>query len=187
MKLKLLIISAFCISTLSGLSQSKKLQFQTIIAAGIVEGEESNAMQVQTVNGVLYKTWFSGIGVGLDYYNQRSIPLFLDLRKNVFDKQRSPFIYVDGGYHFPWLTKNEKAEYGGDIKTNGGLYYDAGVGYQMRNIKGVGLAFSAGYSYKRFSNEVPQYVYCIWGDCPQTNQTFDYRLKRISIKAALGF
>jgi hypothetical protein len=186
MKLKLLIASLCCIFHWIAASQTKP-QFQTIVAVGIMEGEEDNGLQVQAINAINYKTWFSGIGVGFDYYNQRSIPLFLDIRKNVFNKSRSPFVYVDGGYHFPWLTKDKKAEYFGDIKAKGGLYYDTGIGYQMRNAKGVALIFSAGYSYKHLSYNVPQYYYCIWGNCPQTRQTFDYQLRRISIKAALGF
>ena len=186
MKLKLLIVFLSCMLHLIAMSQTKS-QFQTIVAAGIIEGGEKNAMLLQAINGIRYKTWFSGVGTGFDYYNQRSIPLFLDIRKTVFDKSRSPFVYVDGGYHFPWLTGEKKSEYAGDIKAKGGLYYDAGIGYQMRNAKGVALAFSAGYSYKHFSCNVPQYYYCIWGNCPQTRQTFDYQLRRISIKAALGF
>lgn len=187
MKLKLLTALIFCNCWLGSMAQNKKMQFRTIVAAGIMEGEDNNGMQLQTITGIQHKTWFSGIGAGFDYYNQRSIPLFLDVRKTMLDKSRSPFVYVDGGYHFPWLTEAKKAEYGDEVKAKGGLYYDAGIGYQMRNKKDVVLAFSAGYSYKHFSLNVPQYYYCLWGNCPAARQTFDYQLRRISIKASLGF
>lgn len=186
MKLKLLFVLIFFMYGSVVRAQKKKQQFQTIIAAGIMEGELNSSIQLQTINGISYKTWFSGIGVGFDY-DRRSIPLFLDIRKTVFNKSRSPFIYADGGYHFPWLTKFQKAGYNGDIKAKGGLYYDAGIGYQMRNVKGVALGFSAGYSYKSFSYNVPKYSYCIWGPCPSSRQTLEYQLRRISVKAALSF
>lgn len=187
MKLKLLLVSTACACCMAALSQGNKVSFQSIVAAGVMEGEKNGEPLLQTINGLRYKTWFGGVGTGLDYYDLRSIPLFLDVRKTIFDRARSPFVYADGGYHFPWLTNDKKAEYAGEIWAKGGLYYDAGIGYQMRNAKGLAMGFSAGYSYKKHSYDVPQYVFCIWGDCPQERQTFDNQLRRISIKAFLGF
>lgn len=185
MKCTLLSVFILLMSGTAVLGQETSPRFQTIIAAGIMEGEEGSSLQLQAINGVRYKTWYSGIGTGLDY-DSRSIPLFLDIRKAILLRSTSPFVYADGGYHFPWLTKDDKEVWGDQVKAKGGLYYDAGVGYQMRNARGLLLGFSAGYSYKWFRHEVPQP--CMIWPCPQQQwQTLDYQYRRISVKMALGF
>src|SRR5262245_27408802 len=77
--------------------------FNSLAQLGILEGEAGTAFQLQTINGIQFKTWSAGIGVGLDYYKYRSIPLFLDLRKYILNKPRTPFLYADGGIHFAWV------------------------------------------------------------------------------------
>ena len=58
--------------------------FQSLLQGGLLDGAAGPSWQLQTINGIYYKTWFAGIGVGLDYYTMRTIPLFLDLRKEYF-------------------------------------------------------------------------------------------------------
>ncbi|HVY74956.1 MAG TPA: hypothetical protein VG890_09015, partial [Puia sp.] len=77
-------------------SSSKAWQFHSINQVGLLEGESGSSWQLQTVNGMSYKSWFAGIGVGLDYYRLRGIPLFLDLRKTFGHSRNKPFVYADG-------------------------------------------------------------------------------------------
>jgi hypothetical protein len=132
-KIALVTLAMFlcCSAGLTQKTEGKKgLQFQSINQGGILIGSAEGALQLQTVNGVRSNTWFTGLGVGLDYYHVRSIPVFLDVRKDIWNKQKTPFVYADGGYNFPFLSKrnNQEALWMGDYDKGGGLYYEAGFG-----------------------------------------------------------
>jgi hypothetical protein len=89
---------------------------------------------------------------------------FLDLRKDIFNKPLTPFIYADGGYHFPWI-KDEDKNRRFIIDAKGGLYYDIGIGYELSLMKNKNLLFSAGYSYKSFSENIKESVVCLALGC----------------------
>src|SRR5687768_4020311 len=63
-------------------AQKQKPKFTSINQAGVTWGGSGQTLQLQSINGIFYKTFSAGVGVGLDYYWQRTIPLFIDLRKD---------------------------------------------------------------------------------------------------------
>ena len=75
-----LVLAVFC-NCSSLFAQKKEWKFGSQNYAGITEGESGTGLQLQTINGFRYKTWFTGVGTGIDYYFQRSIPLFLSVSK----------------------------------------------------------------------------------------------------------
>src|SRR5687768_15390308 len=106
----LTLLFIFCTGIATAQKNEKKgcsCSFQSLLNIGLLEGQESSEFQIQTINGIQYKGWFAGIGAGVDYYRFRSIPLFLDIRKNILNKNFTPFIYADAGIHFPWKKDNE--------------------------------------------------------------------------------
>lgn len=172
--------------TLNMQAQKKELKFQSVIQVGLLEGEQGSALQLQTIQGLKCKTWSAGVGVGLDYYHTRTIPLFLDVRKALGRKENTVFVYVGGGYNFPWLKEVDKIGFENDSK--GGLYYDAGIGYQLPVFKTQQLFFSAGFSQKNFSKTYNSMPYLsIWPPPPQAYQQYKYLVRRLSIKAGLRF
>lgn len=178
-----LALILFCVQ---GAAQSQKFSFNSSVQAGLLEGEVGSAFQLQTVNGFQHKTWFGGVGVGLDYYHTRTIPLFLSFRKSFNNEVKTPFVYVNGGYHFPWLRQQDKLW--GETTANGGLYYDAGVGYQVPVLKTSALFFTVGFSQKNFSTTNEQGYYIdIWPRPTPQRTTFDYSLRRLSIQTGLRF
>lgn len=171
-------------------SAQKKLQLSSTLQAGLLEGERGTAFQLKTVNGVGYKTWAAGIGVGIDYYYSRSLPLFLELRKSFGAAQKAPFVYIDGGANFPWMKAAEKE--GNFKKATPGLYYDAGIGYQIPVLKSSLLFFSAGYSQKAFAATYSGYAYPYptfidFAPVPVQDYRNNYTLRRISIQTGLRF
>ncbi|HVE61154.1 MAG TPA: hypothetical protein VNA26_05005 [Chitinophagaceae bacterium] len=190
-----LIIIAFCMvwSSATALAQKpvnkKQIRFHSINQVGILAGSSDASLQLQTINGIKKKTWFAGLGVGLDYYYVRSIPVFLDVRKNIFDKPVTPFVYADGGYQFPWSSKKDEAvAWWGDEKTKGGIYYELGIGYKTLVLKKMRLLFSAGYSYKNISQTVNGMPWLsIWPPPREAYEKHEYSLRRIAIKAGLSF
>lgn len=168
--------------------QGKKCScgFQSIIQGGLIEGNAGPSWNIQTVNGVHYKTWFAGVGVGLDYYLMRTIPLFIDVRKDIFKKSRTPFLYADAGIHFDWLKSSEKP-FWGSSDYNRGLYYDLGGGYKITLKSANALFISAGYSLKRLSEERTTFPQCIQAPCNPSKEYYNYDFKRLSLKVGWQF
>lgn len=162
------------------------LHFRSFNALGLVEGQKKTSWQLQSVNGIQMKKWFVGAGAGLDYYFIRSIPVFLDLRASLFQKSSTPFLYLDGGYHYLWAKDKEKEAF--EVKSSGGLYYDLGIGYQFAAFNNQRLVLSAGLTQKDFSRTINVMPWVsVWPAPPNAVQKFEYSLKRLSLKAGLSF
>jgi hypothetical protein len=165
--------------------QTAKWRFRSVNLVGLLQGEDRSAFQVQTINGVEKNNLFGGIGVGLDFYKFKSIPVFIDVRKYFGHSRQQLFVYADPGIHFVW-EKEKKLGFG-DSKWKPGFYADGGVGYSWRFSGGGGFVMSAGYSYKRVK-EVSESTICPFvGPCRTQVETYKYSLNRISIKMGLLF
>ena len=186
MKSILFLIFTVCLSAMVSGQQKKTTdtwQFHSILNAGLLEGQKGSAFQLQSVNGMQYKSWFAGIGVGLDYYRYRTIPLFLDIRKEFGSTVNKFFAYADGGINFWWLT---------DMQTNtadgfhNGFYTDLGMGYKIRLGKSNHLLLAMGYSLKKLS-ETYQSSYYDPPDFLLTENRINYNLNRITLKIGWEF
>lgn len=169
-------------------AQNKPFSFKSSVQVGLLEGEGGSAFQLHTINGFQHKTWFGGVGVGLDYYYTRTLPLFLSVRKDFHDGVKTPFLFVNGGYNVPWLREEDKDWY--ETTAKGGLYYDAGVGYQLHVFKTSALFFTLGFSQKNFSITQKDGWMGIWpmpNPMPSPSRVFDYNLRRLSIQTGLRF
>lgn len=185
MNVKIFLFVVALVTASVGFAQKAKITFHPSVQAGLLEGERGGALQLQTVQSIGYKTWSFGLGAGLDYYHTRSIPLFADVRKALSKKEQRPFVYVDGGYHFPWLTTADKEALITEAK--GGLYYDAGIGYEFPVMKKNRFFFSAGFGYKAYKG-IHRYTICpFMGPCFVQTEVLDYQLRRLSIKTGLCF
>ena len=181
----LLSILSISLFTAAQDQKEKKFLFQSINNLGFLEGSAGSAFQLQTINGFRYRSFSAGVGIGLDYYLSRSVPLFLDIRKDLFGgKRQTPFVYLSGGKHFPWIVnRNEWTE----ISQTSGWYYDAGIGYAIP-VNTHAIIFSAGYSYKNYDEKVTSPdIMCLIGPCPEYQEKYSYQLRRISLKAGFRF
>ena len=148
----------------TGLAQQKTLsnpwRFQSMVNVGLLEGQTGSAFQLQTINGARYKSWFAGVGLGLDYYRIRTIPLFIDIRKEFGNSRDKIFIYADGGISFNWATDIQKSGLPNEQFHNG-FYSDMGLGYKTSVGKSSALLISLGYSYKKAGESYisPYYYY----------------------------
>ncbi|MEJ0080289.1 MAG: hypothetical protein WDM78_04865 [Puia sp.] len=167
--------------------------FQSIANVGLLEGQTGSAFQLQTINGARYKSWFTGIGLGLDFYRFRTIPLFLDIRKEFGSGSNKFFIYADGGISFAWVTDMEKTDYWPDEQFHSGFYNDLGLGYKTSIGKKSALLISLGYSYKKVNETYASYntynpglIYSEPGPLNSKEQ-INYSLNRLSIKLGWTF
>ena len=84
---KLIFATAILVLQFGVNAQEKvKFKFTSINLVGLLYGQAGTAFQLQTVNGVSYKTFSGGIGIGMDDYYLKTIPLFFDIRKNFSKK-----------------------------------------------------------------------------------------------------
>jgi hypothetical protein len=176
----------FIILAFAATAQKKGLSYQGSVQGGLLEGEIGSAFQLSTINGVQYKTWSAGLGAGIDYYQTRSIPVFLSMRKAFGSGTKAPFVYANGGYHFPWLKQSDKTWY--TLEADGGLYYDAGIGYQLPVFKKSALFFTAGFSQKNMRRKEHDGVWiAIWPAPPPQIRTIEQNLRRLSIQTGIRF
>ena len=76
--LVLLLISISILS--SAQKKTCNLKFHSVNSLSFLNGENEVSAGLQSVNGLQRGNFFAGVGVGLDYYIHRSVPLFADLR-----------------------------------------------------------------------------------------------------------
>jgi hypothetical protein len=162
--------------------KSCSCSFSSINQAGIMRGEEGAYFQLQTINGMRYKTWFAGLGLGLDRYPVNGIPVFLDIRKYFkVHEEFHPFVYANGGVHIADIH-NEETQWQ-RIDYSNGLYYDVGLGLRLPFNKKTGLLLSGGYSYKKYEKTLRYNVSgCTFFPCYESMERYTYTLNRLSLK-----
>ena len=185
------MVKKLCCSLLSvclaaiAFGQKPVVRYSGNVAVGLLAGANKNALQVQLVNGVKYQTWQGGLGVGLDDYNIRSVPLFLQLRKALTAKPAAPFVYVDAGYHRPFLKEAEK--FLTEVK-KGGFYGEGGIGYEMPALKKHGFFFGLGWRVKMYTLKVNTKPYLsVWPAPPDAFRDYDYTLTAVVLKTGFRF
>jgi hypothetical protein len=192
--MKLFLMLAVTIISIGALAQrSAKFSSQNYI--GLLEGEQGSKFQLQTINGIKYKTWFAGIGTGIDWYYRRSIPAFMSLNKDFLIKgNRNFFIATDIGANFPWQVDKNSYAYSSVEKSIPGLYWGAGLGYRVGIGKlNDGILLQFGYSYKHMGEKVKTIYYydyvspMIMQPRPDMTNRFDYYLRRLSLKIGWNF
>ena len=167
-------------------------KFTSILQLGILEGQADKTYgQIQLVNGIQRNAWFYGLGFGIDYYGpKRSIPLFVDVKRDFKKGKRTPFVYADGGYNMSWLRDKDKVNFWGgnaNYKQSGGMYYEMGIGYKFPLKNKMAFGFSAGYSFKEqnetytnnFFMEPPIFPPVVNSLPPDV---FNYKFRRVSLK-----
>ena len=166
-------------------SAQEKIKFSSINMGGLAVGENGNSILIQTLNGITYKKSFAGIGVGIDYYKNKTIPLFVDIRTSI--GKTNLFVFVDPGYNFPFRNKpDEKVYYYNTYDFSGGFYGEFGVGYKMRLTGKSNLLFTSGYGYKQVNNKIGVTTQCLVGPCPVDYSTYKYDYQRILFKAGIS-
>ena len=190
---KIQVVFLLLISTISFASAQQKVsgnswQFHSINNLGLLEGQAGSSFQLQTINGVQNRSWFGGIGLGIDYYRYRTIPLFFDLRKEFGKNSNKAFIYADLGTNFAWVSENEKLYYLVDDHFGNGFYSDLGLGYKVMTGKSNHFLISLGYSFKKLTETYRSQLFS-YIDQLQTGQydKINYNLHRLSIKAGWEF
>ena len=166
-------------------AQNKKVHFQSTNEFAIVGGESPVNTAFQTVNGIKFSNWFFGIGIGIDYYRYKTLPLFADGRW-FFGEDKKGFLYGDIGYDFPLKNTPEKEmDYYTNYHFEGGLYTEFGIGFKTKFIKESSILFSLAHSYKQLQTRVGIVPACIACEAYWYNYKLNYG--RIMLKTGVEF
>lgn len=185
MKRKMMFTIISVLSLSAGFTQNK-IKFHTINNVGIAAGKSGGFGILQTINGLGYKKWFAGGGLGIDYYKYKSIPLFLDLRTSI--ATTNLFVFGDIGYNFSSQNKpGKEIHYYSTYHFTGGLYHELGLGYKIPLARKNYLLFSSGYSYKEVNNTIGVVNQCLVAPCSVDYSKYKYGYGRIAVKAGVSF
>lgn len=166
---------------------SPKISFSSQNYLGVLEGGSGTSFLAQSINGVRYKSLFTGIGVGLDHYFERSVPVFLSVGSFLPSKKWPFYFHGDAGLDFPWVTRMNSQRYSrGEFSP--GFYWAGGMGYKFSFKKQpFGLMVNAGYSFKHMIQREELMYICLDPPCDVVRERYDYRLKRMSLKLGIIF
>ena len=167
-------------------------KFHSINNLSLLNGDNEVSAGLQSVNGIQKKNWFAGVGVGLDYYIHRSVPLFADVRYEFGEGKNKFFAYADGGINFHWIKEfyNDFPDpfidwnAGYSNKYYNGLYTDAGLGYVVNMKKNGALVLSLGHSHKSLKRIE---TYKDWRTQDWIKDIYRYRFNRIALKVGWKF
>jgi hypothetical protein len=171
---------------------STSWKFRSENYLGLAAGQWGNYGLLQTVNGVYKGPWFVGLGVGMDNYRFRSVPLFVSVTRDlpVFSKKSGLFLNLDGGTNLPWY-KRGFPYYGEGLTSqfHAGSWWSAGLGYKwpLGPRTGKAVLLSVNYSEKRLK-EVQQFATpCAPSVCGISNQTYMYEYLNRVFLFKIGF
>ena len=168
-------------------AQKNETRFHSINTFGLAGGASKTSTAFQSVNGIQFSKWFSGVGVGVDYYHYKTLPLFIDGRW-FFGEDKNGFIYGDLGYHFTMKNKpGKEIRYYDTYHFTGGIYTDIGIGYQVPLYKGSAVLFSLGHSYKKMGTKIGVRICPFIGPCYVDYSKYDFSFNRMILKAGLLF
>jgi hypothetical protein len=134
----------------------QKIAFSSINQVGLLTGSAGEAVSVQTINGIKKSRSFAGVGVGLDFYGLKTVPLFVDLRTDFSLNKNTPFAYFDAGVNFLSLNHIQK-EQAGFPSTSPGVFYDIGLGWKLSGKNNEAMIVSAGYTLKQARYKTQSY------------------------------
>ena len=184
-----IIIIAILIASYQSAAQNKA-RFSSQNYVGMLAGSSETDIHIQTINGLAFNKWFTGIGTGIDWYYYRSIPVFLSGERSFNIKARKKF-YLAGaaGVNFPWNeTIYRDWNWWSDSKLYPGLSWNAGFGYKLAVGKqNDALLLHIGYSNKFYKENLTGTYPCLVPPCPEYNETFNYNLRALSVKVGWGF
>lgn len=153
---KSITILLLVITTMAS-AQQKKKDYYLIPQVALLNGDNATSGQVQVTGGMQVKQWAFGLGLAMDYYKIRTLPVFADARL-YFGEQKQFFSYANLGYNIVTALESQERKLStwlGGTYTNSsfgnGLYTDIGIGCLIDGNKKKGLLMSLGYSIKTLS------------------------------------
>ncbi len=177
-------ITAHCQKATTG-----KVQYSGMYEMGMLIGKAYTKANPQIVQGISFKNYFTGIGVALDPYGFRTIPVFAQFRYSLYQAKSSPFAFASLGVSIPWNNGVLPEKYFNTNETWHTLktspYAEVGIGYKIKLNDGHAINLLAGYCYKRFSYTEKNSYYTY--ELQQYEDQYSYDYRRVSLRVGFQF
>lgn len=147
LRLSMMVMVLFLM--IPGYAQLDKPGYSGSVSAGLLSGSREDRLFINALNGITVSDWFFGVGIGLDLYGMKSVPLFAGVRFYP-GADKHFFAYGNLGYNFG-LKKEDVPMWMESAKATGGIYSSAGIGYQVPVSQRLSVIMDLGYSFKRMS------------------------------------
>lgn len=109
--------------------------FVNMTSMGFLAGSAHNSQvapfSLLMVNG--YRSsdgFFAGVGMGIEFFSTSYMPLFLDLRYDLFGTDVVPYLMAKGGHGLP--LSSDRTEYETSYEYSGGPLLGVGIGLKIR-------------------------------------------------------
>lgn len=187
--MRILLTAIFSLFLLTMAGQQKP-QYSTQNSVGVLIGEHDTAPLLESVNGLVYRNWFAGVGTGIDWHYSRSIPLFFSGARFIPVKTGKQLQLSSGiGINFPWAQSDTYFGWYSTAPTyKNGLYWNAGMGYRIGvGKKNDALLVHLGYINKSYTQVIKTVMPCLIPPCPESVESYKYSLNALSVKLGWGF
>jgi hypothetical protein len=125
------------------------------VLIGSGNNEKNAVFSTQMVNGYkLDSRLYTGLGIGVEFYEQAVIPVFADVSCHFGRKVFSPFIRGSLGYS--WSVEDPPETWGVHTDNQGGYMYAAGLGTFIRLNGHNSLSISLVYRFQSLKSVVSQ-------------------------------
>lgn len=165
-KLFLLLIAVCDFWGAGAQSTSRWEKLQGSVGLSLLNGQSGVSGRLGLEAGYELPSRFSAhLGVALDYYYLRTVPVFFEIQRAVSRQPKHFFAYAGGGMNLAWPTQEERNMGGGGwgiatpVAHRSGLFTQIGVGRTMGKQSGRGFVLRLGHSFKSFSET---YAERIW-------------------------
>lgn len=137
---------------------------------GVLVGNSENSQSApfsftSSVNYSVDSEFSIGAGLGIEFFKESYLPVFLNLEYKFRNSISTPYIFVKGGYQIPleeshsiyydnyypiWSSFRPWPDYSQEkLKAKGGFLVNPGVGYQRMFSQEIGMSFAFGYQFHR--------------------------------------
>ncbi len=172
------------INTIEGKNNGER-KYKLIIDGAILLGESNASKDIPIsfnfINEYKFKSWLmAGIGTGIEFFEQKVAPVFIDTKILSNSYETTPFIGLQVGYAFPIDDNQEwyNSYPGGYGK--GGLLYNAGLGILLNQNETNAISFSFSYRYQRLN-------YHKYADWSNTESDIQVNYNRFAIRFGVSF
>jgi hypothetical protein len=195
MKRVLFIIFFFAPFCLLAQEVQKKWYITPQVA--LLQGDRQLQAQPALVSGIrLSSRWGLGMGVGIDQYKIRTVPVFADLRYRLLEaKKNSLFFYGQLGYNMPWAKEDQHRYFStnpafqiDNSQFTGGRYVELGLANEFKLTKHYRLLLGVGYSEKRQSEYYSNFSIWSWarpGEDTDNRNKATYIFRRWSFRVGI--
>lgn len=173
---------------LTGISLQAQFSYRSYNSIGIVAGNSETSYQVLTNHGVQHKSWYAGIGTGIDGYRIRTFPLYVSVLKDILPKNNM-FININAGTQFLWGKNEGNFIWNSlDKKVLPGFLGEAGTGYRLKvGNEGQSIMFGTYFSYKSITESFKVEGVCTNPPCGLQNEYITSQFSRWAFKFGFVF